>query len=150
MSTQLKVRLISAAPSCVAVDFMAIATGNISERKQNQQPVSCDNLRKEGVGLPLGAVVAMLQSSSSLVVVASSSISSPPPDRGRRRPRRRGREADSRVSPNRARPLVLDFFRHHRTENDDDHDDEDEQLISAPSPIVLSSSKKIKTRCFSF
>src|SRR6202035_561754 len=32
MSTQLKVRLISAAPSCVAVDFISIATRTISER----------------------------------------------------------------------------------------------------------------------
>jgi hypothetical protein len=32
MSTQLKVRLISAAPSCVAVDFILIAPSNISER----------------------------------------------------------------------------------------------------------------------
>ena len=32
MSTQLKVRLISAAPSCVAVNFISIATGNISDQ----------------------------------------------------------------------------------------------------------------------
>ncbi len=45
MSTQVKVRLISAAPSCVAVNFISMATRNISERPMKEQSVSCDSFK---------------------------------------------------------------------------------------------------------
>ena len=45
MSTQLKVRLISAAPSCVAVDFISIATRNISERATTNNLIHVTILR---------------------------------------------------------------------------------------------------------
>src|ERR1700693_4565526 len=46
-STQVKVRLISAAPSCAAVDFISIATGKYFRAGNNEQSVSCNNLEKE-------------------------------------------------------------------------------------------------------
>ena len=45
MSTQLKVRLISAAPSCVAVDFIFDCDPHYFRAANNRQSDSCDNLR---------------------------------------------------------------------------------------------------------
>jgi hypothetical protein len=54
MSTQLKVRFVSAAPSCVAVDFISIETGTIPEQAKTDNLFHVTIWWRTGSGGELG------------------------------------------------------------------------------------------------